>query len=236
MQVALLSIFCASRSGDLIRIKTLTEQVERGFLEGVLLLQPSGCLPVPWGSAGTIWLEHGKGRRCRASHQCGTGAAAKQCPGVCPSSVRAAWLRWWWDQRIELSGSVPARRRLRRGMAGTRHREKSEMLKGKPYSSHPFELPVLLCSLLSYCRVSAWLGGDFPCRRQDVARLQEGVRWPWSCWAVCRQRGLRSKAPAACPRLPSPSASSSVPPWGMPGALSKPWLSHIGSGMSCAKS
>jgi len=145
-------------------------------------------------------LAGAKGRRRQASHQCGTGAGAEQRPGICPILVHAARLRRCWDQRDELSGSVPASRRLWRGMTRTRHKERSEMLKGEPYFSLPFELAVLVC-LLSRCCVSARLDGDFPCRRQGVAGLQEGARWPWPCWAACRQRGLRPKAPAACPRL-----------------------------------
>lgn len=55
MQAALLSVFCASGSGNLIRIKTWTKPVERGFLVGVRLLQPPACLTVPWGSTSTSW-------------------------------------------------------------------------------------------------------------------------------------------------------------------------------------
>ena len=65
MQAALLSIFCSLGSRNLERIKTLTKQVGRGFLDGVLLLQPPGCLPAPWGCTSTSWLEPraGDGRR-----------------------------------------------------------------------------------------------------------------------------------------------------------------------------
>lgn len=180
--------------------------------------------PAPWGFTSTSWLERGKAGRWQASHWCGS---------VCPGSVCAAWLRRWRGRRTELPGSVPARSWLRRGIARTFCMEKSGMLKGKRHFSHPFELPVLVCSLLLYCCVSAWLDGDFACRGQGVAGLREEA---WLGWAACRQRGLRPKAPAACPRLPSPSTSSSVHPWGMPGPSSKPWLSHVRAGMSRTKS
>lgn len=83
------------------------------------------------------------------------GVTLVQDLGACPGSVRTAWLRRWWDQPAEVPGSVPARRQLRRGMARTCHGEKSEILKGQPYSSQPFEFPVSVCSFLSYCCVSA---------------------------------------------------------------------------------
>lgn len=48
-------------------------------------------------------------------------------------------------------------------MAGTRHEEESEMLKGQLRSSHPFEFPGSACSFLPNCCVSAWLDGDPLC-------------------------------------------------------------------------
>lgn len=104
--------------------------------------------------------QHGKGGRWQALLCWGCRAAS----GVCPSSVHVAW---WWDQHAEAPGGVPpARHRLQRGTAGTRHGEKSEMLKGKLYSSHPFGLPFLISSFpLHYCG-SIWFDGAFLCRRQ----------------------------------------------------------------------
>lgn len=60
MQAVLLPAFCASGNRNPIRIKLYRKQVERVFLDGVLLLQPPGCLPAPWSFTSTDWLEHGE--------------------------------------------------------------------------------------------------------------------------------------------------------------------------------
>lgn len=103
MQAVLLPAFCASGSRNPIRIKPYRKQVERVFLDGVLLLQPPGCLPgaspAPIGSS-MARLGDGK---------CHIGAGVEQLLGICPSWGCTAWLRQWWDQNTELPGSAPDR-------------------------------------------------------------------------------------------------------------------------------
>lgn len=100
MQAALLSVFHASGSGNLIKIKTLTKQLERGFLDEMLLLQPCGCTGAPPAPVGSAWQGWEAAGVTLVWEQSSVWVSA-------PVLVSTAWLSQCWDQQAEDPGSVP---------------------------------------------------------------------------------------------------------------------------------